>query len=239
MKSIFAYDSPLMQILSYIGDMIILNFVFLLCCCPIFTIGAAQAGMYTAMRVLNDKEDDSSPLKAFFRGFTGGFLKVSIAWNLLFAVVAVMSVVGLYAYAFGLPAWACLVPICIAALFQSLVPAFHSRFECSPWQLIRNSWFLAVAHPLRSVGTALLIWIPVIVLLWPGEGIKLFMFMTPVWGTIYYSTALLFSELFLRKPFKTLIDDFNARHETEEEPESQKKLEEAEANKIFHDVPSK
>ena len=78
MNSIFSYDSPLMQVLTYIGDLIILNFIFLLCCLPVFTIGAAQAGMFTAVRVLSDKEDDSSAVAAFFRGFKNGFGKVTL-----------------------------------------------------------------------------------------------------------------------------------------------------------------
>ena len=61
MGGLFSYDSKPMQILMFVGDLIILNILYLICCIPIFTIGAAQAGMYTACKVLLDKEDDSSP----------------------------------------------------------------------------------------------------------------------------------------------------------------------------------
>lgn len=236
MNSIFSYDSPMMQILTYIGDLIILNFIYLLCCLPIFTIGAAQAGMFTAMRVLNDKEDDSSAVAAFFRGFKSGFGKVTLAWGLILVVMALLAAVGILAYVMQLPVWLCVAPICVCAIFQSLVPAFHSRFDCTAMQLIRNSWFLLIAHPLRSIGTALLIWAPVIVFVWMG--MYIFMMATPVWCTLYYSTAILFAELFLRKPFKTLVEEFNSR-QAAQQGEAAGALPEAEKpEKIFSDVPT-
>lgn len=228
MKSIFSYDSPVMQILMYIGDLIILNFIYLICCLPIFTIGAAQAGMYTAMRVLNDKEDDSSAAAAFFRGFANGFGKVTLAWGLLSLGLVLVGVAAIYGYALELPAWVCIVSFCVGALFQSLVPAFHSRFGCTAMQLIRNSWFLLVAHPLRSLGVAVLVWLPGAIFLIDGYT---FMMLAPIWCTLYFATAFLFAELFLRKPFKTLVDNFNEAH-----PEALPEPEEAE-EKIFSDTP--
>lgn len=232
MKGLFSYDSPVMQILMYIGDLIILNFIYLLCCFPIFTMGAAQAGMYTAMRVLNDKEDDSSVVAAFFRGFKNGFLKVTLSWGLLSLVLVLLGAVCLFAYAMELPAWICIISVCVCALFQSLVPAFHSQFDCTAMQLIRNSWFLLVAHPLRSIGTAALIWLPGAIFLIDAYS---FMMAAPIWCTLYYSTAFLFGELFLRKPFKTLVDDFNQK-QTQDDPDALPEAEE-QPEKIFSDTP--
>ncbi len=235
MKGIFSYDSPLMQILAYIGDLIILNFIYLLCCAPIFTIGAAQAGMYTAMRVLNDKEDDTSVVAAFFRGFKNGFLKVTLAWGALMGLMVIVAYASVAAKAMALPTWICLVPVCICALFVSQVPAFHSRFDCTPIQLIRNSWFLIVAHPLRSIGNALLIWLPVIALY--HLNLIVLIGVAPLWATLYYAAAFLFGELLLRKPFKTLVEDFNARNAPADTLNGQDDTEDAEKNKIFHDTP--
>ena len=151
-------------------------------------------------------------------------------------LMAIVAYACIMAAAMGLPTWICIVPVCICALFVSQVPAFHSRFDCTAIQLIRNSWFLIVAHPLRSIGNAVLIWLPLVVFFRFGTT---FIFATPVWATLYYSTAFLFGELFLRKPFKTLVDDFNARNAPPEDPDAQENPEDAEANKIFHDVPTK
>lgn len=214
-NGIFSYENPVMQVLMYIGDLIILNFLFLICSIPIFTIGAAQAGMYTAMRVLRDKEDDSSPTAAFFRGFKSGFGKVTLAWGMMILIMLVVAYVVIIAYQYGLPLWAGAIPLVLLAWFTAQVPAIHSRFDCKPMQLLRNSWFLIVAHPLRTLGAAILTWLPIGMFLL-GE---LFTFLTlvPVWCIIYFSLAFLFSQTFLAKPFATMVEEFNNRQNAEAE----------------------
>lgn len=233
MNSIFSYDSPMMQILMYIGDLIILNFIFLLCCIPVFTIGAAQAGLYTAIRVLNDKEDDSSPTAAFFRGFKSGFGTVTLSWGLLGLLLVISGIAAVFAGTLGLPRWLCILPLFILAAFMSLVPAFHSRFGCTAMQLYRNVFLLLLTHPLRSIGAAVLMWVPVIVMyysnLYNGMATSL------IWLTIYYSAAALFGELFLRKPFGVLVEEFN-RRQKEAEGDCEEEPSDEETEKIFSDV---
>ena len=50
MKSIFNLDSPLMQMLTRIGDMILLNVLFLICCIPVITAGASIAAMHKMLQ---------------------------------------------------------------------------------------------------------------------------------------------------------------------------------------------
>lgn len=217
--NIFHYESKPMQILMYIGDLIILNVLYLLCSLPLITMGAAQAGLYSGVKVLQDKEDDSSPAKAFFKGFANGFGTVTIAWGLL-SVALVGITVASYLTAYNnaavtgiqIPVWVFAIPIIVVALFQTLVPVFHSRFSCTPINLIRNCWFLLVGHPLRSLGVVLLMWLPVIVFL---ADAYLFMSIMPVWLTLYFSTAAAFGSNFMKKPFDTLITYFNQQAESE------------------------
>ena len=210
-NSAFSYDSPIMQILMHLGDLIILNFLFVLCSLPIFTIGAAHAGLYTGIKVLTDKEDDSSPAAAFFRGFSNGFLKVTLAWVILALVFIMTGVAAIFAYAYQSPLWPCLLPMFILGTFMASIPAFHSRFGCTAMQLIRNCWFLIFAHPIRSFAAALLFWLPLILLLTIQP--VYFMATAPVLLTLYFSTAVLFGYKFLQKPFNTLIEEFNRRQE--------------------------
>ena len=113
-----------------IGDLVILNVLFLLCCLPIFTIGAAQAGLYTGLRVLADKEDDSSPAAAFFRGFSSGFGKITIVHSLLMVLVLVISCTGMKLlwnvsmdnfFIWALWGAAVFVPVSLTALAYGLV----------------------------------------------------------------------------------------------------------------------
>lgn len=214
MGGFFSYESKPMQILMFLGDIIILNVLYLICCIPIFTIGAAQAGMFTACKVLLDKEDDSSVYAAFWRGFTSGFGTVTLAWGVMTLVLLVVGYGAITAYMLGAPIWLVAIAVAVCAIFQTLVPAFHSRFGCKWWQLIRNTWFLLFAHPLRSLASVALICFPLgylIYCLYYGN-IYDFMSLTTIWGTLYFGTAFCFATSFMKKPFKVLTEHFNVTH---------------------------
>jgi hypothetical protein len=210
MGGLFSYESKPMQILMFLGDVIILNVMYLIFCIPIFSIGAAQAGMFTACKVLLDKEDDSSPYAAFWRGFTSGFGTVTIAWLVMTVVTALVAWMAGAAMMLKAPIWLSCIAIALPVLFQTLVPAFHSRFGCTWWQLIRNSWFLLFAHPLRSIATVAMIWVPLVCFVCMKT--YDFMALTPIWGLLYFSTVFCFGTVFLRKPFNTLTEHYNETH---------------------------
>lgn len=211
----FNYESKPMQILMLLGDLIIMNFLYLLCCIPIFTIGAAQAGLYTGIKTLLDPEDDTYCSTAFFKGFKSGFKNITIAWCVLFALELLLGYVTIMCLYFtastnSIPFWAALIALCIVALFQSLLPVFHSRFNCTPWQLIRNTWFLTIAHPLRSLLVGVLTWFPLGLVL--AINVIDFFAITPIFILIYFSGAYLFCFTAMKKPMKTLIDHYNETH---------------------------
>ena len=209
MNSIFSYESPPMQALMRLGDLIILNLLYLVCCIPVVTIGAAQAGLYTACRVMQDKEDDSSLVDAFWRGFSNGFKTVTISWSILTVVLVLMIWIAGISVAAGGSMWLSILPVVVCAVFQALVPAFHSRFSCTPWQLIRNSWFLLFAHPLRSLLITGLLWLPVALFL---TETLISMYCTPIWVVLYYSTVFSAATSVLKKPFRVLVEHFNETH---------------------------
>ena len=209
--NIFHYDSKFSQTLMFVGDLCILNLLFVLCCLPVFTIGAAQAAMYTAIRVLLDPKDDSSPYKAFFKAFGAGFGPITIT-TLLFFVFEFLMTSILYGMlkVEGFPTWTAVLALAVLMLFHAQVPLFHSRFNCSVGQLLRNSFMLVIAHPIRSVIAATALWLPAIVAAWDGA---IFMSSTPAWALLYYSLAFLIINSVMKKPFKTLIDHYNLTHD--------------------------
>lgn len=220
MKSIFNYDNKFMQLLQTLGDLIILNFLFLLCCVPIFTIGAAQAGLYTGLRKLTDKEDDSSPAAAFMKGFRDGFTKITPAFLIMLVLLAATALTASSAAFYkmngmkGAPVILAVVGLCICAVFQTLISVFHSRFSCTVWQLFRNAWFTFLAHPLRSILATLLTWSPII--LFFGD-LRIFILLTPLFLSVYFSFMYLLVNNVMRKPFDGIIQIFNERQSAAEE----------------------
>lgn len=211
----FNYESKPMQILMLLGDLIIMNFLFILCSLPVFTIGAAQAGLYTGLKTLLDPDDDTYCSAAFFKGFKSGFGKITIAWCLLFALELVLGAVAILCIYYtqstsSIQFWSAAIGLAIVALFHSLIPLFHARFNCTPWQLIRNAWFLALAHPIRSIFVGIVTWLPLILLF--TINFVDFMTITPIFLLIYFSGTYLFGFSYMKKPFKVLIDHYNETH---------------------------
>ncbi len=214
---IFKYDSPLSQALMKIADVMIINVLYLICCIPIFTIGAAQAGLYTAAKVMLDKEDDTSVSKAFFRGFKAGFGTITISWGLITLLQLVSVWMGVSAAMLGAPFLPVGIALVIITVYQTALPLFHSKFGGNFKMLMRNTLFFMFGFPLPCIGATILLWLPVIA----AYFLKLYTYgaLTPIWLFFYYSTAFLFSYIFAKKPFKVLVAEYNSGHKCEENAE--------------------
>ena len=202
MNSLFSYENKFMQVLMTLGDLIILNLLFLLCSLPIVTMGAAQAGLYTAVRTITDKNDDTAPVKAFFRGFKSGFIKINLV-GVVFLAVIVASLWAFFSLNPGFTKIMALIGFCIVAILETLTMMFHSRFDCTPMQLLRNSALLFLAHPLRVIPATFLSWLSLIIALYDPNS---FIAMGPVFLTLFISVTFLLSYALMYKPFKDLVD---------------------------------
>lgn len=214
MKNLFSYDNKFMQVLMTVGDLIILNILFLLCSIPIVTMGAAQAGLYTAVRVITDKEDDSSPVAGFFRGFKTGFFKITLLWiPFLFLILA--SLWAFFGATGGVKIVAA-ISFCLVAIYEMLVVLFHSRFDCTPLQLLKNATLLLLAHPLRVIPAAFLCWLTVLIALYDPYS---FMAMGVMILSLFISLCYFLSYALLHKPFQELVKLMKEKLGITDEPE--------------------
>lgn len=215
MSSLFSPDSKLAQMLGYVADLIILNIIFLICCVPVFTIGAAQAGLYTATRQMIDPNDDRSVIKAFFRGFANGFGKITLSGTffLLLDVILLYTLFMSIDYPqLGIHWLFPTVILVLCLLVHSLLPVFHFRFSCGMFQLFRNCLLLLIAHPLRSLAVMALTWAPAVLFF---TNPQMFIDLLPLFLMVYYSVAFLFGAFLMVKPFDQLINDMDIDEEKE------------------------
>lgn len=218
MKNMFSYDSKLMTVLAFIGDLFIVNILYLISCAPIFTIGAAQAGLHTAMRILQDPMDGRSVVKGYFRGFKSGFGRVTLGWLLFllfdlilgytFFITFMYHDTGLFVH-WGFP----LAGLCASLVMQAVLPLFHSQFSCTFKQLLRNTLLMSVWHPLASILTGVLMCVPLAMFLAVPD---IFVEITPLFLTVYFSIASMLVHLLSQKAFKALIDNFDNPDDPEE-----------------------
>ena len=70
-------------------DLMVVNWLWVLCCIPVVTIGPATCGMYTVTLKLA-REEPVNPVKDFFRGFKENF-KSGLLLGLLAAILLVAA----------------------------------------------------------------------------------------------------------------------------------------------------
>jgi len=209
------YESKFMQTLMLIGDYMILNILFVVCSIPIFTIGAAQAGLYTGVKSLLDKDDDTPCTRSFFKGFSSGFGNITVVSTILLVIIALLG----YSFfvvqyfdnlGFKPQPWMIILALAFCAIFHSNITLFHANFGCTKMQLIKNVFFTCIAHPIRSIGVGFFTWIPVLTFLFL---FPLFMQATPIWIIAYYTIAFVINTNIMKKPYHTLTENFVASYE--------------------------
>lgn len=89
MFDMFKYDSPLMQFLSKVADLLWLNILFILCSIPIITIGASTTAMYyVSLKLIKDSEGNIT--SQFFRSFRQNFKQTTLIWSGMLGVIGLL-----------------------------------------------------------------------------------------------------------------------------------------------------
>lgn len=86
----FDLDSPLMQVLNKVADLLWLNILTLICCIPIVTVGASLTAMnYMALKIVRNEECYIT--KGFFKSFKQNFKQATVIWLLFLLAVLVLA----------------------------------------------------------------------------------------------------------------------------------------------------
>lgn len=210
------YDSKLNQILLKVADLVVLNLLYILCCLPIFTIGAAQAGLFTGIKVLMDKEDDSSCTKAFFQGFRNGFKTITLVHCIFCVLIAGLVHFLIWQYGdVNAPVWMILIALILATSLHTQMAPFHATFSCTAFQLLRNVFMVALGHPLQSLVITAALYLPVaVLLLFPNYFAVAFILLI----AIYYSGVYWLAFTLMKKPFQKIKDVYLEAQKEADEP---------------------
>lgn len=235
MKKIFGYDSKFMRMLGKFSDMLFLNALFLICCIPIVTIGAAQSALYSAMRALQDKSDcERSCYGAFFHGLRTGFLKITVAWSVgfiftSFSLVNLLNIMFLNVMDPYAPVWVSVVAVVISAVILTPIPLFHSRFDCTTLQLFRNAGMIVLCNPIITLIQTVLMWFPIALFFIDN---LIFITITPLWLLGYYSFVSMIGVKMFNTSFRVLEENFYKNQEINAEGETEDTTDNVEYSEI-------
>ena len=158
--NLLKYDSPLIQFINTVIDLIILNVLCTICCIPIITIGPALTAKYdVAMRIV--RREEPAVFKPFFKAFKENFKQATIIWVILLFACALLCMDWSWMIDTGFSN----VPVVyfVAASFITLVVLFIimtifpiiSRFEVTVKEAFKTSVLFSIVYfiGLLSVAT--------------------------------------------------------------------------------------
>lgn len=153
----FKLDSGFGRALTHIGNLAILSVLWLVCSAPLFTIGAANTAMYTAIhKVIGQGE--GNVFQQFFRGFRESFRQATLSFlplDLLGVITIVESFVTGYLQEQGAPLGA-LRPVFlllggVTVIWMVYVGAYTARFLDTVKKTLKVSGILLLMYPLASL----------------------------------------------------------------------------------------
>lgn len=154
-----AGGKPLLA-LSKIFDILLLSFLFFVCCIPVVTIGPALCALYyTCRKVVMERK--GYLVREYFGCFGRNFVQAFCAWMVLLVLMVLMGINIFYASV----SWSGVLRIgamavyfavlFVAVIFTGYIFPMLSRFECKGKQLFSNAMVLSVQYP----GTTVLLFV--------------------------------------------------------------------------------
>lgn len=212
MGRFFSYDSGLMQALSKLFDCICLAILWIICCVPIFTVGASTTALYYSYnKAIRQKR--SYAIKEFFHGFKMNFKQSTVVWLivLLLYVVAIFDLMILR----GMSSSAGFIKVILLFVLAMLVFLtmwvtyvfpYLARFENHTKAVMKNSAIIMIANLPWSI--------LLLVLFVIAAGLLL---LIPMFGIFAPALYVAFANLILERIFR--------KYMTEEDLESEKEIE--------------
>ncbi len=221
MKKLLDYENPLFQFLSRVGDLMMLNVLFLVCCVPVVTIGAAVTAM---CRVDQGYVTGREPgmFKTFFHSFKTNFKQATIAWLILALVLAclVCDILIINGYLTGTAARVLRLVIIgfiviVLAVASYLFPLL-ARYENTLRQHLQNAAILSIGKLPRTVVMVVLNALPVIIFL---LSVTTFFKTLAFWVIIGFS-VMNFLDCYLLRPVLAELEKPKDQPEQEEADET-------------------
>lgn len=201
MKEIFNINSTWMQRFAMLTNLVVLNILWLVCCLPVVTAGAATAALYHTVFQYHTHTDDAV-LRPFFRGFRANFKQATLLLLPLLAVLAVLVFDLLYLVSRGTGS-AMLFLLIVAILFVMgiMVHLFPliARFEMGAKALLRTAFSLLMLHLPSTLLVIALMFLPPVLLFFLPD---LFLRLGVAWAGVWYSAIAYFFGKFLLNIWK-------------------------------------
>ena len=204
MGKFFSLDSPFVQFMNRVADLMWLNILFLICCIPFITIGASTTAMYyVTLKMVRNEE--SYITKSFFKSFRQNFRQATVIWMIFvvaggillldYRIISGQTGAGIGSGTAGTVMQVLLIAVLFFYIFTLIfVFPLLSKFDNTIKNTFKNALFMSIRHfPVTLGNVSLLI---IIVLLMYKIPLMLLLSFLLVYSTAAYISSLMFVRVF-------------------------------------------
>lgn len=160
LRGLFSLDNPVIKFFCLIGNLWMLNILWLVCSLPIVTLGASTTALvYSCMKL---RADEGYIFKNFFKSFKENFRQSTVLW-LVYLVVGALLALGLMFWNnYKMPGskliWGVVLALSILYSISILyVFAIQSKFVNTIKNTIKYSFLIAFTHIKETILLALIV----------------------------------------------------------------------------------
>lgn len=156
MGKLFNLDSPFMQFMNRVADLMWLNILFVICCIPVVTIGPSITAMfYVTLKMVRNEE--SYITKSFFKSFRQNFIQATAIWLIAIAAGGLLLldyyiVSGRISVSVGNGTMISVMQVLMIVVFIFYLFTFTfvfpllSKFDNSIKNTIKNAFIMSIRH---------------------------------------------------------------------------------------------
>ena len=190
MRRLLDINNPIIRFLTAVFDLMALSVLWVVFSLPVFTMGAASAALYSAVYHHVRKGEDYL-WNSFWTAFRENFKRSTLAWLVALTILAFLGGDALLlrslilgGYSFGWFYGVTLALLVLALTWTVYLAAYAARFDGTVKEVLRFSFMLFRAHPVKMLcvlalvvgGMALALTLPAMVVFIPA---------TVYWGATF------------------------------------------------------
>lgn len=205
MSRAFNFEGPVFTFLSRLADLFWLNLLFIVCCIPVITIGAATTALYyVTLKMAKDEEGYIT--RSYFKSFKENFKQATVIW-IGFLVVGMIMMTDLRivnggntAEILGSPALGNVIMVAVflmgivILMVGTYIFPILAQFDNTIKNTAKNAFLISIRHLPYTIAMLVITAIPV-VLIWFFPA--LFILVLILFSATAYFNSKLFNKIFV------------------------------------------
>lgn len=203
----FKLDSPLMNFLNRVADIMILNFLFLVFSIPVFTAGASfSAAYYIGFKMV--KNEETYIVKGFWKAFKENFKQGTAIWLVILVLLGILAadyrIIAYSGIEFARWTRIAMVTVTLIALLGVVFMfPLQARFVNPVRYTIKNAFLMALSHLPTAFLLIVVYAVPVVIFYFIPQSLPIIILLA--FGLIIYLKSFLLLRVF--KKYEDVLAD--------------------------------